>query len=70
MKTISTSEMPALRFTQEKQTQPFCSQSPKIGWLTAKANKVGASGEVDPVAVAQASFGATNKIAYQIEIGQ
>lgn len=41
-----------------------------VGLIGKEANKVGASGEADPVAMAQASYEATNKIAFQIEIGQ
>ena len=41
MKTISTSEMPGMKFSVEDGTKSFRCQSNKIGWITAKADKPG-----------------------------
>ena len=46
MKAISTTEMPALTFTQQQGEQKFHSQANKIGWMRAMAEKPGISFDI------------------------
>ena len=47
MKPISTTEEgPVMRFTQEKNSHAFRAPSNKIGWVTAKSDKPGATFDI------------------------
>lgn len=47
MKTISTTEEgPVMKFTEQNNSHPFRAPSNKIGWLTAKSNKPGATFDI------------------------